>query len=79
MGVSNPVETVVAILSLIDDVKAKMEGTELAELPWRPVSPKSADVIAGLVHEALVRCDDVTEAVIVVTVAAMMATSREAG
>jgi hypothetical protein len=78
LGVSNPLETVIGILSLIDDVRAKMEGTKLAEIPWRPVSSASAaDVLAGLTHEALARCDDVTEAVIVVTVAAMTAASRE--
>lgn len=79
MGVSNPTETVVAILSLIDDVRAKMEGTLLAEAPWRPASAESADILVGLAHEALTRCDDITEAVIVVTVAAMTAASREAG
>jgi hypothetical protein len=79
MGVSNPIETVVGILSLIDEVKSKMAGTQLAEIPWRPESPESADVLAALAHEALARCGDVTEAVIVVTVAAMLATSREGG
>ena len=79
MGVSNPIETTVAILSLIDDVRTKMEGTMLAESPWHPASPESADMLAGLAHEALTRCDDITEAVIVVTVAAMMAISRETG
>lgn len=79
MGVSNPIESVIVILSLIDEVRAKMDGTLLAEAPWRPASPESADVLAELAHEALARCDDITEAVIVVTVAAMTATSREAG
>ena len=78
MGVSNPVETVVAILSLLDDVKAKMDGTKLAEIAWRPQLPQSADDLAELAREALSRCDDVTEAVVVVTVAAMTAASREA-
>jgi hypothetical protein len=77
--VSNPIETVVGVLSLIDDVRAKMAGTQLAASPWRPVSPESADTLADLACEALARCDDITEAVVVVTVAAMMVTSREGG
>jgi hypothetical protein len=77
MGVSNPIETTLGILSLIDEVRAKMEGTQLAEFPWRPVSPESADVLAKLASEALTRCDDTTEALIVVTVAAMTVTFRE--
>ena len=78
MGVANPIETIVGILSLLDEVRTKMDGTPLAEFPWRPVSPESAEMLAGLAHQALARCDDITEAVIVVTVAAMAATSREA-
>jgi hypothetical protein len=78
MGVSNPVETIVGILYLLDEVRAKMKGTQLADVPWRPISPESADIIAALTQEPLARCDDVTEAVIVVTVAAMTAASREA-
>lgn len=70
MGVSNPTETVVGILSLIDDTRTKMEGTRLAAYPWRPGSPEAADDLADLASEALARCNDVTEAVIVVTVAA---------
>lgn len=78
VGVSNPIETIVGILSLIDDVRAKMEGTHLAATPWRPVSPDSAEVLAELTREALARCDDVTEAVIVVVVAAVTVAAREA-
>ena len=78
MGVQNPVETIVGILSLLDEVRTKMKGTPLASVPWRPVSPESADFLARLAHDPLLRCDDVTEAVIVVTVAAMAATAREA-
>ena len=78
MGVSNPAETIVGILSLMDEVRAKMEGTALATVPWRPASPDSAAFLAALAREGLARCDDMTEAVIVVTVAAMMATAREA-
>lgn len=77
MGVSNPAEAVVGIMYLLDEVRAKMEGTRLAERPWRPASPDSADALAGLASEALARCDDATEAIIVVTVAAMMAAARE--
>lgn len=78
MGVSNPVETVVGILALLDEVRAKMEGTRLATFPWRPASPETADELADLAHEALGRCDDLTEAVIVVTVAAMAVAKNEA-
>ena len=78
MGVSNPAETTVAILSLLDDTKGKMQGTPLAEFPWRPTSPESAELLAQLAGEALGRCSDITEAVIVVTVAAMPVASREA-
>lgn len=77
MGVSNPVETVLGILALLDETRAKMSGTKLAGFPWRPSSPESADYLADLAHEALRRCGDVTEAVIVVTVAAMAVTQRE--
>jgi hypothetical protein len=71
MGVANPAETIVGILAIVDQVKAKMEGTRLATYPWRPDSPESADELADLAIEALGRCDDITEAVMVVTVAAV--------
>jgi hypothetical protein len=71
MSISNPVATVVGIMTLIDQVRSKMEGTRLGAFPWRPASPDAADELAALAHEALQRCDDVTEAVSVVTVAAM--------
>ncbi len=71
MGVANPAETIVGILSLIDDVRAKMDGTRLAAFPWRPTNPQAAETLTDLLHDALRRCDDVTEAVIAVTVAAM--------
>jgi hypothetical protein len=74
MGVSNPAEAVVGILALIDQTRAKLQGTRLAAFPWRPADPKAADELANLAHEALSRCDDVTEAVVVVTVAAMVVT-----
>jgi hypothetical protein len=77
MGVSNPVEAVVGILTLMDEVRAKMKGTPLADVPWRPVSSESIDILSALTHEPMARCDDITEAVIVVTVAAMIAASRE--
>lgn len=77
MGIANPTEAVVGILALIDEVKAKMEGTRLAELPWRPASPDCADEFSDLAGSALKRCDDVTEAVIVVTVAAMTLANAE--
>jgi hypothetical protein len=78
MGVSNPVDAVVGILTLMDEVRAKMKGTQLADVQWRPVSSESIDVLAALTQEPMARCDDITEAVIVVTVAAMIAASREA-
>ncbi|WP_315836217.1 hypothetical protein [Bradyrhizobium prioriisuperbiae] len=79
MGASNPVETVISILSLIDEVRAKMEGTKLAAFPWRPSSPDAADDLTDLAHEALKRCDDQMDALIVVTVAAVLVSSRDAG
>jgi hypothetical protein len=78
MGIANPVETVVGILAVIDEVRAKMEGTPLAAFPWRPASPAAADDLAELAHDAMQRCDDTVEAVVVVTVAAMLIASREA-
>jgi hypothetical protein len=78
MGVSNPAETVIGILSLLDQVREKMHGTELAAFSWRPASPGSAEELAALVEEALRRCDDATEALIVVTVAAMATAHKEA-
>lgn len=78
MGIANPVETVVGILALIDEVRIKMEGTPLAAVPWRPVSPAAADDLAELAHDAMKRCEDTIEAVIVVTIAAMLIASREA-
>ena len=78
MGIANPVETVIGILAVIDEVRAKMEGTPLGAFPWRPASPAAADDLAELAHDAMMRCEDVTEAVIVVTVAAMLVTSLEA-
>ena len=66
MGVSNPLDAVVGILALLDEVRAKMKGTQLADIPWRPVSPDSADILAALTQEPMARCDDITEAVIVV-------------
>ena len=78
MGISNPVETVVGILALLDEVRAKMDGTRLAAFPWRPASPDAADELAYLAHEALQRCDDISEAVIVVTVAAMAVAEKKA-
>jgi hypothetical protein len=77
MGIANPVETVIGILAVIDEVRAKMEGTPLAAFPWRPASPAAADDLAEIAHEAMTRCEDATEAVIVVTVAAMFVASRE--
>lgn len=71
MEVSNPVETTIGILKLLDDTRSKMKGTRLASFQWRPASPDAADDLADLAREALDRCSDVTEAVIVVTVAAM--------
>jgi hypothetical protein len=77
MGVANPVETVLGILALIDEVRSKMDGTRLAAFPWRPTQPQAADKLTDLVHDALQRCDDVTEALIVVTVAAMAVAHEE--
>jgi hypothetical protein len=78
MGIANPIETTIGILAVIDEVRAKMAGTHLAEFPWRPASPAAADDLAELAHEAVMRCEDVTEAVIVVTVASLLIASQEA-
>jgi hypothetical protein len=78
MGIANPVETAIGILAVIDEVRSKMEGTALAEFPWRPASPAATDDLAELAHDAMARCADITEAVIVVTVAAVLIASREA-
>lgn len=77
MGIANPVEAAVGVLALIDEVRAKMEGTPLAAVPWRPASPAAADDLAEVAHEAMMRCDDVTEAIIVITVASVLIASRE--
>lgn len=77
MGIKNPIESIVGILALLDEVRLKMKGTGLAEIPWRPRLPDSADELAGLCHEPFERCDDVTEAVIVVAVAATIVAQRE--
>ena len=78
MGVSNLAEAMVGILHLLDEVRAKMDGTKLAAFPWRPASPEAADELASLAGEALHRCDDVTEAIVVVTVAAMAIAQKDA-
>ena len=77
MGVANPVETVLGVLALIDRVRDKMNGTQLAAVPWRPTSPDAADELAALADEALQRCDDVTEALIVVTVSALLVAGQQ--
>ena len=77
MGIANPVQTVIGILAVIDEVRSKMEGTALADFPWRPSSPAAADDLAEVAHDAMMRCEDTIEAVIVVTVAAMLIASRE--
>jgi hypothetical protein len=77
VGVSNPAETVVGILALIDEVRTKVTGTKLAAFPWRPASPEAAEELADLATEALTHCDDVTEAMIVVTVAATLVASSQ--
>jgi hypothetical protein len=64
MGIANPAETVIGILAVIDEVRAKMEGTPLAAFPWRPASPAAADDLAELAHDAMMRCEDTIEAVI---------------
>lgn len=78
MGVSNPVETVIGILHLLDEVRTKMDGTKLAAFPWRPASPEAADELASLANEALRRCDDPTDAMIAVTVAAVIVAQKNA-
>jgi len=78
MGVVNPVETILGVMALIDEVREKMEGTPLAELPWRPSTPDATDELTALTQQAMARCRDVTEAVIVVTVAMVSVAAREA-
>lgn len=77
MGVSNPAETVAGILTLIDQVQAKVEGSSLATVPWRPRSEEWLRFLARQSHGALERCEDYTDAVVVVTVAAVLAGLRE--
>jgi hypothetical protein len=77
VGVSNPVEAIIGIVALIDEVRTKMEGTRLGAFPWRPALPEAAQDLAELATEALMRCNDATEAVIVVTVAAVCAASLQ--
>lgn len=78
MGIANRIETVLGILAVIDEVRSKMDGTPLAAFPWRPTSPAAADDLTELAHDAIARCKDVTEAVIVVTVASMLVAAQEA-
>jgi hypothetical protein len=78
MGIANPVETTIGILAIIDEVRSRMAGTALSEFPWRPVSPAAADDLAELAHDALARCADPTDAVIVVTIASVLVASHEA-
>jgi hypothetical protein len=78
MGVANPAEAALGILALIDETRKKMAGTKLADFPWRPASPAAADELAELASQALGRCDDVTEAIIVVTVAATIVAQKTA-
>ena len=69
MGVKNPADTVVTLPTVIDAVRAKSEGTRLATIPWRSATPNAAEELPFLTAEALYRCDDVTDAIVVVTVA----------
>ena len=55
MGVSNPVETVVVVMALIDEVRAKMAGTKMATFPWRPASHDDADSQDGTTSYAALR------------------------
>jgi hypothetical protein len=77
MGIANPAESIVGILALIDEVRAKMAGTALGDYAWRPVSEDSADALASLVSDPMERCQDTTETLIVVTVAAVLVAARE--
>ncbi len=78
MGVANPVEAMIGVMALIDEVHKKVEGTQLAEVPWRPSSPDTADELAALIQQAMVRCQDPTDVIIVVTVAMVSVAAREA-
>ena len=77
-GVANPVETVVGILQLLDQLREKMDGTELATVQWRPTSPDMSDRLTDLAFPALQRASDVTEALVIVTIAALRAAGEEA-
>ncbi|WP_119272540.1 hypothetical protein [Taklimakanibacter deserti] len=77
MGIENPTETVIGILDMIDEVRGKVADTPLAAFPWRPLSPAAADDVVELSHDAMVYCDDLIEAVIVVTVVSMLIAARE--
>lgn len=78
MGVSNPVEAVTGILIVLDEVRAKMAGTKIGEMPWTPATPDQADELVALVTEALQRCDDYTDALVTVAVAATAVIRSEA-
>lgn len=69
--IKNKAESTVAILRLIDQTREKMAGLPIAQLAWRPSSPESSDNLAAMVTPALDRCKDVTETVIVMTVASV--------
>lgn len=77
-GVANPVETVVGILQLLDQLREKMDGTELARVNWRPTSPDMSERLTDLAFPALQRASDITEALVVVTIAALRAAGEEA-
>lgn len=78
MSIANPIETFISILADLDRVRSKMDGTPLAAFPWRPASPSGTDDLAELSHEVMERCENFTEAVIVVTIAAVVVATLEA-
>ena len=77
-GVANPVETVVGILQLLEQLREKMDGTELATVQWRPISPDMSERLTDLAFPALQRASDITEALVIVTIAALRAAGEEA-
>ena len=61
MGIANPIETIIGILTVIDQVRAKMEGTPLAGLsPWLTCLDPRRSMTAELVTMPPVWCKSQT-------------------
>ena len=76
-GLKNPVETTLGVLMVLDEIREKMKGTELATFNWRPSSPEMSNRLTDLALPALMRVSDNTEALIVIAMAALKAAQEE--